>query len=98
MVMLTETRKRSTGIFEFVVLVVMTGLGFFGAPWWMVPIATMTLVCLTVSETTQVHPRMIGGRAMMIAGSATLAFVVVAFGFATVSYAGGYMLSALMYG
>jgi hypothetical protein len=92
------TGNRSTGVYEFIVLLLMTGLGFFGAPWWVVPIAALALVCLAVSEHAGLRPRLRAGGAMTVAGSATLAFALTAVAFAGFSYAGGYALSAIIHG
>lgn len=96
--MLTTAGRRSTGVYEFAVLLAMTALGFGGAPWWVVPIAAVMLLSIGLFEHADVRTRLINSAATTAAGYAALSLAAISVAFAALCYAGGGVLAALMYG
>ncbi len=96
--MLTTAGRRSTGAYEFGVLLAITVLGFGGAPWWVVPIAALVLLSIGLLEHAHVRTRLINSTATIAAGYAALSLAAISVAFAALCYAGGGVLATLMYG
>jgi hypothetical protein len=84
------------GAYQYAVMLAVTGLGLVGAPWWMALIAAILLFGSTLFEYVDVQSRAIGPHASAVAGSAVLTVAAMSVGFATICYAGGNALAAIL--
>jgi len=96
--MLTVAGRRSTDACEFAVLLAVMVLGFGGAPWWVVPIAAVTLLSIGLFQYAHVVAQLVNSPATTAAGYAALSLAAISAAFAALSYAGGYVLAALILG
>lgn len=96
--MLPYGAKRSVGAYQFAVMLAVTGLGFVGAPWWMVLIAAALLFGSTLLEYSEFQSRAISANATAVAGGAVLTVAAASLGFAAVCYVGGHALAGVILG
>lgn len=94
--MLPQGAARKFGTYQFAVMAAVTGLGFVGAPWWMVFIAAVLLFGSVVIDAGPGYSRVGGSQATAAPGGAVLTLAVMSAGFAVVCYAGGSALAGIM--
>jgi hypothetical protein len=94
--MLPSDAKRAVGAYQYAVMIAVTGLGFVGAPWWMVLIAAALLFGSTLFEYADIQARAVTVNATVVAGSAVVTVAVMSIGFAITCYLGGYGLASLI--
>jgi hypothetical protein len=90
--------KRSTGAYQYAVMLAVTGLGFVGAPWWMALIAAVLLFGSTLFEHAELQSRVVAANATAAAGGSVLAVAAASLGFAAMCFIGGQALAGVMLG
>jgi hypothetical protein len=94
--MLPTGAKRAVGAYQYAVILAVTGLGFVGAPWWMVLIAAALLFGSTMFEYADLQSRSISADATAVASGAVLTVAAMSLGFAIMGYAGGQALAGIV--
>jgi hypothetical protein len=94
--MLPSGAKRAVGAYQYAVILAVTGLGFVGAPWWMVLIAAALLFGSTLFEYADLQSRAMSADVTAVASGAVLTVAAMSLGFAAMGYAGGHALAGIV--
>jgi len=96
--MLPQSAARRFGAYQYAVMAAVTGLGFVGAPWWMVLIAAVLLFGSVLFDYAEGHATLAGANATAAAGGSVLAVAAMSIGFAVICYLGGHTLAGVILG